>query len=375
MSKAEAGVRCVILCTFKLFDRPFPRKRKRPVPPGKTMSRPPLATSQPLLSRPASSSADNNDPAATPANDLPTRSSGSFLSPLPPDLPFPTALARADFLAPDFDPAAYLSVLHTGGPTARHQTLEDLRAELRERSAAVSAELLELVNAHYTSFLGLGDELQGGGERVQDLRVALLGFRRAVEEVKARVAERRAEVGRLVDEVEAVAGAVERGRRMLELEERLSELEIGLAVAGVGRVRVGEEEGKGEEVEEDVWAEVEDSDEEEDEDEDEEVNGLGRGGEADGAGFVGSSPAKLLSLHRQYRVIEDLVDALGRDLPFVAKMEERIRKCRTTILLDLGTATKEARAAGPKRVTRVMKYLEVYRMLDAGAEAVQALKK
>lgn len=73
-------------------------------------------------------------------------------------LPFPVALPRADFLAKDFRPAEYLSAL-----PHRHQTLEDLRAELRERSAAISAELLELVNGNYTAFLSLGNELKGGG--------------------------------------------------------------------------------------------------------------------------------------------------------------------------------------------------------------------
>lgn len=72
-------------------------------------------------------------------------------------LPFPTALPRSDFLAADFQPAEYLSSL-----PQRHQTLEDLRAELRERSSAISAELLELVNNNYTAFLSLGDDLRGG---------------------------------------------------------------------------------------------------------------------------------------------------------------------------------------------------------------------
>ncbi|KAH6626525.1 oligomeric golgi complex component, COG2-domain-containing protein [Chaetomium sp. MPI-SDFR-AT-0129] len=293
-------------------------------------------------------------------------------------LPFPAALSRADFLAPTFDAAAYLSALHTGGPVARHQTLEDLRSELRDRSAAISAELLELVNANYTAFLGLGDELQGGEDKVEDVRVALLGFRRAVEEVQARVRERRVEVGRVNGELAGVKGAVEMGRRMLELEERVAGLEGRLEVgslsaggkrSGKGGVVNGERLGEGEEdddTEEEDWGSDLDSLDSEEED--------GDGGE-EGAGFVSSSPKKLAALANEYVLAKKLADRLGRDLPFVRKTEERLRRCRNTVLLDLSTALKESRKAGPKGQGRVLKYLAVYRTLNAQADAVKVLKE
>ncbi|KAK1825804.1 oligomeric golgi complex component, COG2-domain-containing protein [Podospora conica] len=270
-------------------------------------------------------------------------------------LPFPAALSRTDFLAPDFDPAAYLSALHTGGPTSRHQTLEDLRADLRDRSAAISAELLELVNANYTAFLGLGDELRGGEDRVEDVRVALLGFRRAVDEIRGTVRERRVEVGRLSGELKGVRGAVERGRRMLELDERVAGLEARLAVGSGGRkAPAGQEESDGEE----GWGEESEDDEEEEEDE----------------GFVGSSPAKLAALARDYVVVEQLADSLGRTTPFVKKMEERMVRCRNTIILDLNTATKDAHRAGARGTLRILRFLAVYRTLEAHGEAIQVLK-
>ncbi|KAK5654925.1 hypothetical protein OQA88_6681 [Cercophora sp. LCS_1] len=272
-------------------------------------------------------------------------------------LPFPEALSRRDFLAPDFDPAAYLSALHTG-PTARHQTLEDLRAELRDRSTAISAELLELVNANYTSFLGLGDELKGGEERVEDVRVGLLGFRRVVEEVQGRVRERRIEVGKLNRELQAVRGAVETGRQMLELDERVTGLEARLAIGSTGK------RPKRRGAQEDEWEEedIDESDDDEDDDDDE-------------GGFVGSSPTKLATLAREYVVVNRLATSLGRNMSFVRKMEERMARCRNTILLDLNTATEEARKAGVRGQARVLKFLAIYRTLNANAEAVQVLKK
>lgn len=267
-------------------------------------------------------------------------------------LPFPEALSRRDFLAPDFDPAAYLSALHTG-PTARHQTLEDLRSELRDRSAAISAELLELVNSNYTSFLSLGDELKGGEDRVEDVRVALLGFKRAVEDVQGRVRERRVEVGELNKELGGVKSAIEVGRQMLELDDRVTGLETRLAVRSLGQD--GDEDG------DNGW-----DDDFDDDDGKEEGN--------DG-GFVGSSPSKLAVLAREYVRVDRLANSLGRELPFVRKMDERMIRCRNTIILDLNTALKEAKKSGSIAQGRVLKFLAIYRTLDAHAEAVRVLRE
>ncbi|KAJ6438191.1 conserved oligomeric golgi complex subunit 2 protein [Purpureocillium lavendulum] len=261
-------------------------------------------------------------------------------------LPFPTALPRSDFLAPDFQPAAYLSAL-----PHRHQTLEDLRSDLRDRSTAISAELLELVNSNYTAFLSLGSELRGGDEKVEGVKVALLGFRRAVEDVKAKVAVRRDETQRLNGELGDVRRDIEQGRKMLEASDRLAALEERLAVDSLP-ADVGAE-----------W-DSDDTDEDDDDDEDEHIQGL-----------VGSSPAKLLQSARECRQITLLEQVLDPQHPFVIKLEERLTRCRNTLLLDLGNAMKEARGAGARGQGRVLRYLEIYRMLDAQAEAVKALQK
>lgn len=276
-------------------------------------------------------------------------------------LPFPEALSRRDFLAPDFDAASYLSVLHTGGPASRHQTLEDLRSELRDRSSAISAELLELVNANYAAFLGLGDDLKGGEDRVEDVRVALLGFRRAVEEVQSKVRERRVEVGALNDELQDVKRAVELGRKILELDERVTGLEGRLAVGsiGLGQGKNAQDVGDGDE-----WSEdFEDSDDETEEEEE------------GGVEFLSSSPSKLTALARDFVLVDKIAESVGRDMPCVKKMEERMSRCRNTILLDLSTALREARKAGPRGQGRVLKFLGIYTTLDAQAEAVKVLKE
>lgn len=256
-------------------------------------------------------------------------------------LPFPAALPRSDFLAPSFQPAAYLSAL-----PHRHQTLEDLRSELRDRSAAISSELLELVNSNYIAFLSLGTELRGGDEKVEDVKVAMLGFRRAVEDVKGKVGGKREDASQLNDELGSVRSRIEETRKMLEVSDRLSSLEERLALESLP--------ARGDESSED-----EDEDEEEDK-----VEGL-----------VASSPAKLSNSARQCRHVTALITAMDQDHPFVIKQEERLSRCRNTLILDLGNALREARSAGAKGTDRVMKYLEIYRIIDAQNEAVKALQK
>lgn len=298
-------------------------------------SRPSTSGSKFQLPSSSSSSSADHDPARPPNGD---NDDDDDFDPDAP-LPFPTALSRRDFLAPDFNAATYLSSLFPSGSSDgtdgagahhRHQTLEDLRAELRERSSAISAELLELVNANYAAFLGLGDGLRGGGERAEDVRVALLGFRRQVEDVQARVRGRREDVQRSGAELRAVRGEVEAGRRMLELDERCG-------------VLLGKLEGGGDQEEEDDDDSVDDEE------------------------------YRLGEMAREYNAIVRLANALGRDLPYVRKMEEKITRCRNTLLLDLGASLKEARKAGEQEKT--LRLLGVYRLLGAYSEGVKTLKE
>ncbi|KAJ4338723.1 hypothetical protein N0V95_007994, partial [Ascochyta clinopodiicola] len=103
---------------------------------------------------PDSRTGSSSDTDTAPSND--TDTDNDDLS----TLPFARPLQRSDFLDPNFTPSAYLSTLSN-----RHQTLEDLRSELRTRSQLVSRELLDLVNANYADFLTLGNSLRGGEEK------------------------------------------------------------------------------------------------------------------------------------------------------------------------------------------------------------------
>jgi hypothetical protein len=264
------------------------------------------------------------------------------------NLPYPEALPRSDFLSKDFDAPTYLSTL-----ADRHQTLEDLRTDLRERSQALSQELLDLVNTNYEQFLSLGSDLKGGDEKVEDVRMGLLGFKRGVEDVRMQVRERKHEVGTLLDEKKNIGKDIAFGRKLLELDARLEDLEDRLMVSSLGRGTngVGEED----------WSESED-----DEDDDNNVT-------ADGV-IGGTSTRKLRQLVLDYRHIDYLLENIGREHPFIIAQGSRITRIRNTILLDLNAATKHAAALGDEGKVRLVKMLSVYREFGAGEEAVKLLR-
>ncbi|EPE31365.1 hypothetical protein GLAREA_12668 [Glarea lozoyensis ATCC 20868] len=274
--------------------------------------------------------------------------SGSISSDDEDNLPYPEALPRSDFLIPNFDAPTYLSTLSN-----RHQTLEDLRTDLRERSQALSKELLDLVNTNYEQFLSLGSDLLGGEEKVEDVRVGLLGFKRGVEEVKGRVGERRVEVEGLLKEKRGVSGEIAAGRRLLEVDARLEELEERLMVSSLGRA-VGDDD-------DDSWSESED---EEDDDEENLTSGP----------VAGTSIKKFQRLVSDCLHVERLAVKAGEDHPFIRSQQSRMLRVRNTILLDLNTSLKQTATGGEEAKSRLIKLLGIYRAFDANDEAIKVLK-
>lgn len=275
--------------------------------------------------------------------------SGSISSDDEDNLPYPEALPRSDFLSPNFDAPTYLSTL-----SDRHQTLEDLRSDLRDRSQTLSQELLDLVNANYEQFLSLGSDLKGGEDKVEDIRVGLLGFRRGVEDVRRSVRERKAEVQGLLEEKKAVGREITTGRRLLEIDARLEELEDRLMVTSLGRPASADRE-------EDAW-----SDSEEEEMDEEDLTA--------GDGVSGTTIRKLQSLVTDCRRVERLLASIGTNHPFIAAQEPRMFGVRNTIVLDLNTSLKHAVGLGEGGRQRVVKVLGIYQDLGAGDEAIKILK-
>ncbi|KAK3171501.1 hypothetical protein OEA41_003585 [Lepraria neglecta] len=261
------------------------------------------------------------------------------------NLPYPKPLTRASFLTPNFDPTTFLSTLHN-----RHQTLEDLRAELRTRSQDLNKELLDLVNENYQDFLSLGSSLKGGDEKVEEVRLGLLGFRREVEGLRGKVDSRRGEVEGLVGERKRIREQIQVGRQLLEVETKIGELESRLMLASTG-ARKGEEDGEA--------SDVDDSDEESEEEE--EGNGI--------------TVSKLRRHMEQYMYIRRLFEKIGDEHPFLVKQEERVLRLKQTVLLDLNSALKQAVAGGEERRGDLLKLLGIYKQMGQANEAMKVLKE
>jgi len=221
---------------------------------------------------------------------------------------------------------------------------------LRSRSQLLSKELLDLVNSNYQDFLNLGNSLHGGEEKVEEVRVGLLGFRKEVGGLKGVVEEREHEVGQLLEERREVRTKIDLGRRLVDYAARLKELESELVIEPSTRdpIILGED--------------VSDSEEEDDDedDEDDETN-------------YGVSITKLRRTVMQYRLILELERSLSKH-PFVAAHASRVAKIRSTLLIDLSTALQQAKNAGVHGSGRVIKVMKVYADMGESSEAVKILK-
>ncbi|KAL5355372.1 oligomeric golgi complex component, COG2-domain-containing protein [Aspergillus floccosus] len=274
-------------------------------------------------------------------------------------LPFPEPLSRASFLSPDFDPANYLSSL-----TNRHQSLEDLRQELRELDQSLSRELLDLVNENYQDFLSLGIALQGGEEKVEQVRVGLLAFQRDVQAIRDKVEARYQEVQRLIDEKKGIRRNANIGRALLDYADRVEELERRLMIGGDASNR--QHGSTDDQLGEDSDPDLLDSEGEEDSDDEELPNG--------------AHAAPLVSLKRlehhiqKYVYLTRLSSRIGDQHPFLLSQQPRLSKIRSAVLLDLKTALEQASHAGEKRDTKTLAVLRLYKLMGEDTSAVTALK-
>jgi len=240
-------------------------------------------------------------------------------------LPFPKPLDRSTFLASDFDATAFLSSLSN-----RFQTLEDLQTELRELNQSLNKELVDLVNDNYQDFLSLGQALSGGEERIEDIRVGLLAFQRDIKSVRDKIETRRNEAAELLEQKRALKQEISVGRALLEIAERLDELEekLGLGSSALTPAPETEDHENGNDKWGNGWTGIQSdgSDDDDDYDDDEDSSGV---------------PSKLRRRVEQLRIVKILLGRHSPQHPFLLAEQERVRKVQETILLDLDAAIKQ----------------------------------
>lgn len=292
-------------------------------------------------------------------------------------LPFPEPLSRASFLSPDFDPAQYLSSLQN-----RHQSLEDLRQELRDLDQLLSRELLDLVNENYQDFLSLGNALHGGEEKAEEVRVGLLAFQRDVTAIREKVEARRGEVEGLLGEKKRLRKDANVGQVLLDIADRIEELEhrlmIGEGKNGGRNFRQQSSAGqspRGERPSPDTAADAGDSSDEQSEESDEDEDEDGDVGVSDSTTATSAVSLKRLEHHiHKYVVVTKLSERIGRDHPFLVNQQPRMNRVRSAVLIDLKTALEQTKNAGEKRDTKMMAVLRLYNLMGEDPSAITALK-
>ncbi|KAJ5563015.1 hypothetical protein N7535_002539 [Penicillium sp. DV-2018c] len=282
-----------------------------------------------------------------------TDSSSSDFDEDPSGLPFPEPLSRTSFLAPDFDPSTFLASL-----TNRHQSLEDLRQELRGLEQSLNKELLDLVNENYQDFLSLGTALRGGEEKVEGVKVGVLSFQRDVTSIRDKVEARRKEVEELLNEKRRLRTNADVGKELLDYADRVEELEHRLMIADKSpREGVASD---GSDTESDLYSGESDDDDDE---------------LADGSAGIS---LKRMERHAQKFVyLTSIAARVGENHPFLLAQQPRVAKIKSTVLLDLKNALEQATAAGAKKVNRdgrTMAILRLYDLMGEDVSAVAALK-
>lgn len=81
-------------------------------------------------------------------------------------------LLRAD--NPDFDVEEFLL-------SRSHISLQDLRVELKEYSASLKDELVQLINDDYEAFISLSTDLREEGQRLEQLKMPMDTLRTEIE--------------------------------------------------------------------------------------------------------------------------------------------------------------------------------------------------
>jgi len=211
----------------------------------------------------------------------------------------------------------------------------------------LSKELFDLVNNEYEDFLTVGSTLKGGDDRIEEVRVGVLGFRREVESVKDAVKVRGSEVRDLVGQRRETRTQIALGRQLLVVDERLAELETRM------HIRSRDDEHF----------------DDDDEDEEDDVS------EASDSNTQSAVVARLGAHIRLYLEVRQTISSMAEH-PFLDTLETRLSNVRNILSMDLAAALKQARAPDKDRDSSatLLKVVELYRQLGEGKEAIRILK-
>lgn len=73
-------------------------------------------------------------------------------------------------------------------------------------------------------------------------------------------------------------------------------------------------------------------------------------------------------------VLRRMIESIGKDHPFLVKQGERIMRIRNTLILDLGAALRQAKAAGVAGHDRLLKLVSLYAEMGEEQEGIKVLR-
>lgn len=214
-----------------------------------------------------------------------------------------------------------------------------MQSELQDLLRSLSKELVDLVNDNYTSFLSLGQKLSGGEERIEEVRVGLLGFQRDITSVRDLVSTRSKEVTTLLEEKKRLRRDTRLARSLLELDERLSGLERRLGLASTDKDNSHDVSQPDKDRAEDIevlddfkgWSQDwvhDDIDLTSEEEDNEDLS------------HPADLPAPTRKSFDQLLLLRQILQTCGLQHPFVLAQKDRVDMIRATVRRDLEAAVR-----------------------------------
>jgi hypothetical protein len=159
------------------------------------------------------------------------------------------------------------------------------------------------------------------------------------------VQDRAKETAELLSEKKGLRKEIVLGRSLLEVHERLEELEEKLGI----KIKEGEDD--------------DDDEDEDDEDEDEDTPE---------SSSYNSAVRRLRKQSEQYLMIVFQSSKIGLSHPFLVSLQPRVEEVRKTLILDLSASLRQARSSND--MNAVLGFSQVFGILEAQNDALKVLK-
>ena len=181
--------------------------------------------------------------------------------------------------------------------------------------------------------------MSGGEEKVEEVRVGLLGFQRELGLIRSKVESRRDDVAQLLENKRKLKQEIKLGRALLEIAERIEDLEGHLMIADASQKRLQNGLPDGSTNDEAAFDSfIDDSD--------------------DASSVSNDRPGvrRLERLIEQYLIIRVLIRRhdVGHPYhdvghPFMLALEQRLHQIQLTLQLDIEATMKQMQGPEPER--------------------------